>query len=601
MISNAMNPAQASAPGLVLPRPFPGEFTGISGAVGHLAKMPPLMWLWLLTLVLLLPFVGKAFFIDDTLFVRAAQQIQKHPLDFYGFNINWHGYPTPMTVAMDNPPLTSYYLALVASFFGWSEWSLHLAFLLPALAAIWGTFTLARNYCERPFLASLMVLLAPVFLISATSVMCDVSQLAFWVWSVFFFDKGLRTETRLSFVASGLLAGLAFLTKYLGLSLVPLLLAYGICRKRRPGWWLVAPVIPLFFAAGYEWLTYTLYGHGLLFSAAQDAAILRTGHYEIPWEKAIVGLSFVGACFLSAFLYAPWLWTRRMLLGIPCLVAALLLIIPRMAMYNRLIWPADEAFRWDMFFYIAALVVAGLYLFLLAGMDLWERRDAVSLLLFLWLAGMFVFTVAVNWTIDGRSLLPALPAVGILAARRLDKKYPTPEPGHFWRFSAPAFLSAVISLLLVQADCGMADNLRATAIHLGAKYRLPGKTTWFSDHWGFQYYIEPLGANAVDYKAPKYSPGDILIVTYNARNFRCEDFSSNPPNQLRLIETGEITGKEVVSTIDPGAGAGFYSTSVGTLPFAIGDIQPQLFKVCAVVKAGGTLQSKPNPSAPAAD
>src|SRR5689334_15092628 len=126
----------------------------------------PLAWLLLLTLACLAPFANKAFHIDDTLFLRAAQQIQKHPLDFYGFNLNWFGNTTPMTEAFDNPPLTCYYLALAACIVGWGEPALHLAFLLPALAAVWGMFSLARNFCHRPAIAVVAALLSPVFLIS---------------------------------------------------------------------------------------------------------------------------------------------------------------------------------------------------------------------------------------------------------------------------------------------------------------------------------------------------------------------------------------------------------------------------------------------------
>ena len=566
----------------------------------RLASVPPLAWLLLLTLVCLAPFLGKAFFIDDTLFLRAAQQIQKHPLDFYGFNINWYGYTTPMTAAMDNPPLTSYYIAFVTSFLGWSEWALHLAFLLPALAAVWGIYTLAKNYCERPFTATLVALLTPVFLISATAVMCDVMQLAFWVWTLVFFEKGLRTESRAALITSGILGGLAFLTKYLALSLIPLLLAYGFCRKRRFGWWLVAPLIPLLFVAIYEWLTFRLYGEGLLFAAAHDATRLQASYYIIPWEKVIVGLSFAGACFLSVLLYAPVLWGRRIFLVIPCLMAASLLILPRMATYTSLMWKVDGGLHWGMFFYVATLVVAGLYVFLLAGMDVWEHRDAVSILLLLWLSGMFVFTVALNWTIDGRSLLPAVPAVGILTARRLESKSVHPKPEFSFRLFAPAFFAGVVSLLLVQADCRLADSLRASALQLGAKYRLPGKTTWFNDHWGVQYYLELYGAKVMDCKSPRFSPGDDLLVL-DTWGFHAEDFETNHSIRLRLLQTGEIAGRRCLSTADREADAGFYGTCVGVLPFAVGDVPPQIFKVYEIVKTAGNAETKRDAHMPAAD
>ena len=92
----------------------------------------------ILTLACLLPFSGKAFHVDDTLFVWAAQQISKHPLDPYGFQLNWDYTNRSMSDVTQNPPLASYYSAVIGVVFGWSERALHLAFLVPALGVTWG-------------------------------------------------------------------------------------------------------------------------------------------------------------------------------------------------------------------------------------------------------------------------------------------------------------------------------------------------------------------------------------------------------------------------------------------------------------------------------
>lgn len=150
----------------------------------RLAAIPPVAWLLIITAGCLLPFANKAVHIDDPLFVRAAQQIQKDPINFYGFNMNWWGYTSPMVDNFDSPPLASYYLAVVAGVAGWSEPALHVGFLIPVLAAAWGMFALARRLCGRPFVAALLSVLTPVFLVSASTLMCDVLLLAFWVWSL---------------------------------------------------------------------------------------------------------------------------------------------------------------------------------------------------------------------------------------------------------------------------------------------------------------------------------------------------------------------------------------------------------------------------------
>jgi hypothetical protein len=148
------------------------------------------------TLAVLLPFIGKAFHIDDPVFIWSARQIQSHPLNFYGFTLNWDGREALMATLAPNPPLASYYLALVGSLFGWSEIALHGGFLLPALAVVLGTYKLAQRFGTNPVATALVTITAPVFLLTSTSVMCDTMMLAFWVWSVFFLG-GRRSATEL--------------------------------------------------------------------------------------------------------------------------------------------------------------------------------------------------------------------------------------------------------------------------------------------------------------------------------------------------------------------------------------------------------------------
>src|SRR5437868_11424401 len=197
----------------------------------RLVSIPPVAWLLVLTMACLAPFLNKAFHIDDTLFLRAAEQIQKHPLNFYGFSMNWFGTTKPMVENFDNPPLACYYIALVAAIGGWSETVLHLAFMLPALAVVWGVFLLAKRYCKRPAIAVLLTVLTPVFIISGTTIMCDMMLLAFWVWAILLFEKGLDQNKTIWFLGSGMFVGLAFWTKFTGMALVPLLIAYGCCKQ----------------------------------------------------------------------------------------------------------------------------------------------------------------------------------------------------------------------------------------------------------------------------------------------------------------------------------------------------------------------------------
>src|SRR5438067_537898 len=108
---------------------------------GRLSRCAP----WVMALgciACLVPFVGKAFHIDEPLFLWSARQLQAHPGDPFGFDVNWdlEHRAKPMWLVTQNPPLACYYAALAAAAVGWSETALHLAFLLPAVGAVIGTF-----------------------------------------------------------------------------------------------------------------------------------------------------------------------------------------------------------------------------------------------------------------------------------------------------------------------------------------------------------------------------------------------------------------------------------------------------------------------------
>ena len=68
---------------------------------------------------------------------------------------------------------------------------MHFACLLPAVAVVLGTYRLARNFCRHPQFAALTVLCSPGFLVSSTTVMCDVAMLAPFLAKPFNIDDPL--------------------------------------------------------------------------------------------------------------------------------------------------------------------------------------------------------------------------------------------------------------------------------------------------------------------------------------------------------------------------------------------------------------------------
>jgi hypothetical protein len=530
------------------------------------------------TVLCLVPFVGKAFHIDDTLFIAAAKHIQSNPTDFYGFNINWDGSEMSMAEVAKNPPLACYYIALVAKLTGWSEIALHIAFLFPAGAAALGSFYLARQFCSQPVLAAMAGVLTPAFLVSSTNVMCDTMMLAFWVWAVVVWMWGINKNQWLALLIGATLIGICALTKYFGMSLIVLLFVYSLVRKRNIGAWVLYLLVPVAILALYQWATFTIYGKGLLTDAASYATKWNWNFgVEFLW-KGLVCLAFAGGGIITVLFYAPLVWSRRILIGG---VASMVLFLFSLGLVGRI---SDfsirhgSVVRWDVLIQIGLMSLAGVGIIGLAVADLYKCRDCKSLLLFLWVLGTFFFAGFVNWTINGRSILPMAPAVGILLVRAIDRQGETGRQIRAWRVRWPLILAAIVALSVCWADYTLAGTAREAAktIHETYKDRQP-VVVWFQGHWGFQYYMEAHNAKALNVENSRPVIGDIIVIPMNNTNLM-----PLPEDRVFPTMVFKFIPCRWLSTMNALFGAGFYSNIWGPLPFAFGRVPVEVYYIVVV-------------------
>ncbi|MBI5440978.1 MAG: glycosyltransferase family 39 protein [Deltaproteobacteria bacterium] len=568
-IGNAAEVGMDAAAGTLRRVPVP-----FLGGVARLAKLGRgQLPVALATLVFLLPFVNKAFHIDDTLFLWVARHIQSHPLDFYGFQATWYKSAMPMAQINQNPPLVSYYSALVTLLFGWREWVLHLAFLVPALGVSLGTYQLAKRFCARPGVAAMTAVATPVFLVSATNVMSDVLMVAFYVWAVVLWVRGLEDRRLWSLVGASALIALSALTKYFGLAAIPLLAAYTLARDRglnRRSAVLLLLLGPILVLAAYQAWTVSMYGRGLVSGAATYALTRTAGVGGDLAGRVASGLSFTGGCVASALFFAPYLWARRAwLLGGGVLG---LLVVAALAARGSLLgleFAEDGVYRWGLLLQLALFITAGLHVLFLAAAELWEKRDAPAVLLFCWTAGTFCFATLLNWTINGRTVLPMVPAVGILVARRWERRAPT-RP-----MFAPHFAlwpAAALALGVTWADYALAGTQRQAVQSISNHLRPHGRRIWFQGHWGFQYYMEQTGARIADWKNSVLQPGDFLVLA----GTNCDGYPVDA--SFELVGEYSFGATRWVTTMHwPPVGAGFYASVFGPLPYVFGEIPTEKY------------------------
>ena len=522
------------------------------------------IFLALLVACCLLPFIGKAFNMDDTAYVWQAQQIAKHPLDPYGFSSNWDATQHPFWQNDQNPPLIAYYGALVGRVAGWSEEALHFAFLLPAVVFALATYQLARRFTKFPLIAAAAAFLCPGVIVSSTTIMTDTSMVAIFVLAAIFWIEGIDSEKPLYLFLGVALMAACGLTKYFGMSLVPLAFVYGIARKRRVGVWALYLLLPIAVMAGYEYWTHAIYGRGLIWDAFHQAADQRAHGIVPKLKNLLISMSFAGGAMLSVLVLAPLLWSRKQLAG-GALLTGLFAAILHFGVID-LGLPADADRHWMLSLQLAIFVAGGFSILVLLLADILRQKSVDSAFLALWILGTIAFVAVLNWTVNVRTLLPLIPAAGVLIARRLERRNDAPAQSLFAKFAIPLALSGALSLWIAGADTGLANSARSATNAIMQLTQDTGASTFFEGHWGFQYYMEASGAHPIDLVAKDYRAGDFVAMPENNSNV----FGLLPgfrPADGRVIY---MNVPKWITIINLKSGAGFYSSLWGPLPFAFG-------------------------------
>jgi len=514
----------------------------------------------------LLPYLNKAFHIDDAIFLWTAKHIQADPIRFYNFKVNWNGTEMPMWMRNQNPPLVSYYIAAASYLIGWSEFALHFALLVPALAIVAGTYFLAKELCSEPFLATVVGLMTPVFLVSCTTIMSDILMLCFWVWAVYLWMSGIKEHRFDKLLIASILIAASSLSKYFGASLIPLLFCYSIVQTKKIGAWLFPLLIPVSILILYEIATKAIYGQGLLSSAFLYPVTFREVFQSSVFARLGTLLSFMGGCFISAALFVPFLWRKKALALSLILPVAMMVLLPQIGSISSHKIISEKGVDWMFVITFALFTYSGMLLIATIVADLIKNMNADSLLIALWSIGTLAFAGLLNWSVNGRSILPLGPLLGILLVRRFDRRKMNIELYGSWSMLGVLIIAVVIGHMVALADYKFANTARQAAQMIAANHRGNTATLWFQGHWGFQYYMEPIGGKAIDFLSPSFAKGDIIVVPSNNTG----GIIPIAQDMIEKIDEIRLSTNSYVTVMNSSQGAGFYSDVFGPLPYAIG-------------------------------
>lgn len=499
-----------------------------SGSTFSLPKSTYLVLL--LALGIQCAFIHKPFHVDDTVVLHIARQILRSPLNPFGGEMDWDGSVRSTFSVTTNPPLLSYLLAPFIAIGGEREWLLHVVMLVWQVLLWWGVVLLARRFEVHPTLATALVLLNPVTIVSP-NLMRDVPMVALWTLGTAWFLQGSDSNRSRRLILGALVAGCAGLMKYSGLGAVILLAVYTLLHRRfghlRFVLWAVVPI------ALWGLHNLLIYGHLHL------VATLARKDIVTPLADRLWGtLAGIGGVWLL------WLWAVLVSPNPIALGTGTLLGLAVGWWRWRMTLPAGDA---ESAFWCA---VGTLLLVLTVARAVAQWRSQA--LLVLWTAWVFLAIGVGAPFAAARHLLPALPPLAVL--------WGVPESTSRWRqalLGAVLLIQMALGVYVGWCDMQIADVYRRAATELAKR----DSAQAFVGHWGWMYYAQRAGLRQVSAnRLPE--AGTLLAVPTVGGD------AVVPPSlvsHLSYAYSRTFTAPAHLATLPPKAG--FYASLQGAPPF----------------------------------
>ena len=504
----------------------------------------------LVSVLLSLPFLNKAFHIDDPVVLQCAKRILISPLDPFGGEFDWFGVALPFWQVTTNPPLLSYYLAPFVSVFGYSEIILHLA-MMPFLAGILaGCLALSRRFCApADWLPVLMIATSSAVLVSS-NVMRDIPALGLICVGLAVGIRGLDTGRLLLLSLGSLLLGLAAVTKYSAGVAVGVLVLYALMSARKMTVLAFLPsILPLGIWGGWTWVVY---------GEAHPWFLLLGKHSSGSFSAASKFFSLL-VTLGSVCLLAPLIaWriqggTRRakflVLGGTFVLALSALWYHAGMAGSQYIVWTVVGSFS------LLGLLVLGL-----APWPGDRLPDLDSLFLLFWSLVFFFFSITLVPFQAVRHVLGGLVPAVLLCFRTGCEISATVRKGLLLLVG----VQLLLALSVAWSDMEYANVYREFGRDVSQRH--PEKEIWFLGQWGWHFYAQQSGFRQMH--GNRAFPSSGSLVVWPRRVFVGRVFGENRDflEKLQLIETRDVYSTLPIQTMSFPK-ASFYAVIRRTVPF----------------------------------
>jgi hypothetical protein len=510
-----------------------------------------LLLLWLFATAMNL---NKAFHIDDTVHLEAAQWIIQEPRHPMSGKINWD-QNTGQFHLLNQPHLYFYLLAIWGGLWGFDEVKMHILQSLFTMACILFIYLIAKEVIRsRALFLTALLTLSPAFVVGQ-NLMVDIPLLSFWLaffWVII--NPQVKSERR-RFVSAGLIAGCACLIKYSSLPLIAVMLLYIIIRRQFHLIWTIG--IPVLMLILWSYWNYIDYGSIHIFARQSHPFSWRT-----IVQMGLAWLVCLGSILPYSLIYFRIFWhikhTSNLIVLKYLILTSTVMIISWLYVRNIDVPTIERLF---LFLFLGNGITVTLMLLrsfwgILGAMCTKEQQPI--LLLYLWSGFGTVFIILFTPFMATRHVLLVIVPISLLLAHFID------TPSFAWR-AIMLLLTAALTLALGISDRVWANFYREKAALI--RNELPSEANvYFTGHWGWQWYAEQNGMKQLEALSPQIQPGDYLVYPEGIHQQTLEKI----PPALRLKIVKKYTEPYSVFTFfSTRDGARFYSSSFLKSPWIV--------------------------------
>lgn len=567
-------------------------------------------------LVISLPFINKAFHIDDQPFIKIAEKIKEHPIDPYYGITGFFDKELFWFTLIHSPPLLSYFLTPFISLTERpKEPVLHLACLLFTLLAGISFYFLAKRFtppdCRQasldselgqarrggqatksPLFATLFLVSTPAFIVSSHSVMADVPLLALCMIAITTYIYGLDNNSQKLLILSGIMLGLASLTGYIALSFFPLLLTYAVLQKKL-SWKAIFPLI-IGGAIFSPWIiqNYIFYGVShlmkdkIFLQAVNSLTLEQFVHRGVSNISAIGGVTIFPVAILAGVLK-----NKSSKVSYICCLMLTIFLCTKGSHYLKI--KDYILFQRVLLIFFLSTGLFAVYKVFEKGLQKHIFSNSDNFFLVLWFGGVLIATILFLYFGCARRTLLLLPPLIIIFTNEINILF---RAKVFRKLSVICiFLATLTGIAIAVTDYEWAGIYRKFVKSLSIQYLSPNirNQVWFTGEWGFKLYMQEAGAsfflseNAAGiendpsakllHSKSKWKPrekfmvkrvypkeGNIIVVP----TLPCPGELGNISSHLILIREESYLPNLPIRLMSLQANAGFYSEGTGLLPYS---------------------------------